>query len=841
MFALLRSYTALSFWQVMVAVMSLDITSAIVQMALSQKDTLASRWWVVLNSISQLLVQVCLGIVLSKTLPISSAKQDPCQPCVRVVWWGTFDSCGEVPWTFWIYWTLRTLLVIRSGAIGLHHMHFYDIGERIARDENSGEDVSWSSHLLRHLTLTDPLMLHSAHARRMKVWSQEAFSRMPATTLTDWAFWMLPAIVAMSSLERMLSLFELSNPGNIEDWGQTTTFMAVICGLVARAVYLFYAKLKRRSCLERTKAAMDHSKLSTARKINLSTEDFATLTSRLKSFRDARQVLKPVDCVRWKLHEEVWYEEIDLEEAEEEFLKSAVLNDINGLVKWARYIPDISTAVDDMNRTALHLALDKNNLEAIETIMDLIVPEPQSGRSPATTSRNLQKLLDASDKTKRTPWKMIMPTEYDQMHPKTLEAFLRFRYPVRQPGITAPLSRIINMIFTLPYALKVLQAWVGAAEKSHSLRQLEECMIQAVAIDDRPHNLRDKGSIEKVYEFWSQQHNMGRAMFADRLFKTFVDSVSRCSWKTPGRIPSYLTQFIREKKVWAMESHTSIVRIVATSGRNVDDVKFLIEHHPQRPRIDEQILIGAVSNHRIRLDLIRMMSENWPDQVDITSKVLEAFLASSPSIDDLDLLLLLLRACPHQIQVTESMLMSLARGSASSVPSWMALLEHYRPQIEMTQHVFDATVKNLFQKVGSAHSQDISVFREFLNQWPSETKIRSPVLLSLLQNGNRLEIFDLLYELRHDELGTAIDREVIIELGDWSTQNESGYDENRVLVNFFFERYPEQCKAYITNDVLNIIGRNEYQRDWASDTEDYFKAFQQGSIVDRFGRHSGKL
>lgn len=248
-FALLRFYTALNFWQVMVAIMSLDITSAVVQMALSQKDTLASRWWVVLNAISQSLAQTSLCIVLGKTFPMSFANQDPCQPCVRAIWWGTFDPCKEVPWTFWIYWTLRTLLIMRSCAIALHHMHFYDLGERIERDEKSSQEVSWSSHLLRHLTLTDPMentiKVNPQEPKKIKTRSQKAFPRMPATTLTDWILWTLLAVVAMSSLERMLSRFDISNPGNIKDWGQTTTFMAVVSGLVARAIYLFYAKSKR--------------------------------------------------------------------------------------------------------------------------------------------------------------------------------------------------------------------------------------------------------------------------------------------------------------------------------------------------------------------------------------------------------------------------------------------------------------------------------------------------------------------------------------------------------------------------------------------------------------------
>lgn len=302
-FALLRSYTALNFWQLMVAVMSLEITSATVQISLSQKETLASRWWVVLNSVSQLLVQISLATVLGMSFPMSSALQDPCQPCVRAVWWGIFDSCKNVPWTFWIYWTMRTLIFIRSCAIGLRHMHYYDLSERIARGEKATTKTSWTNSLLRYLTLTDPvksmMIADPQLSRTTKVWSLEAFHRMPATTLTDWILWVLPAVVAMSSMERMLSLFDLSKPGSITDCGQTTTFMAVIFGLVARSIYLLYAKLKRRSCLERTISALELSKSPIARKDNPSAEDFATLQSKWQSFQDIRKVLEPIDCVRW--------------------------------------------------------------------------------------------------------------------------------------------------------------------------------------------------------------------------------------------------------------------------------------------------------------------------------------------------------------------------------------------------------------------------------------------------------------------------------------------------------------------------------------------------------------
>ncbi|KAG9752864.1 hypothetical protein KCU80_g12873, partial [Aureobasidium melanogenum] len=209
-FALLRSYTTLTFWQLMVAVMSLEVTSATVQMALSQKETLASRWWVVLNSASQLLVQASLAIVVGVSFPMSSVQQDPCTQDVLDLLDHTNPNC-----------------------------------QRIAKGEKPTKKISWSSSLLQRLTLTDPAksttMVDSQPARTTRTWSLEAFSRMPATTLTDWILWILPAGVAISSMERMLSLYDLSKPGSITDWGQTTTFMAVILGLVARSVYLFYA------------------------------------------------------------------------------------------------------------------------------------------------------------------------------------------------------------------------------------------------------------------------------------------------------------------------------------------------------------------------------------------------------------------------------------------------------------------------------------------------------------------------------------------------------------------------------------------------------------------------
>jgi hypothetical protein len=770
-FALLRSYTALSFWQVMVAVMSLDITSAIVQMALSQKDTLASRWWITLNTISQLLVQASLGIVLGKTFPFSSGRQDPCQNCVRMVWWGTFDSCKEVPPAFCIYWVVRGLLVMRSCAIGLHHMHYYDLGERVARGEKLSQELSRSSHVLRLLTFTDIVNEKTAitpgSAREVKVWSLEAFPRMPATTLTDWILWTLPAIGAVSSLERMLSLFELSNPGSMKDWGQTTTFMAVICGLVARAIYLFYAKLKRRSCLERAKAAVDLSKSKPSRKKTLYAENFVSFTSKCRSFRDIQRVLQPIDCVRWQLPQEVWYQHIDLEEAEKEFLRSAVLNDDNGLLAWAKYLPDLSTVVDDMKRTALHLALEKNNIEAIETIMGLIDPEPQPGESSTSASMRWERLLDASDKVGRTPWRMIMPLKYNQMDKEILEAALRFKYPVRQPDGCGSSSQIINRIFTLPYSLEVIEAWSRAAKKSQSLRQLEDSIIQAVGSVCCPSSTSEVQSwCKNTWDFCCLKFNdLDGTQFATRLLKALMHS-PRCR-STPAHAASRFTQFIKQKQVWAMEIYADIAQVVATHGDSLDDIRLLIKQCPQNLRIGEQVLVGAASNWRSGENIINMMRQEWPEQVEITPKVLEACLVDVNGTVGSHALRIFLIERPHQIQLTESIVMFAAQARHSGIELWCVLVEEYRSQIEMTQNIFNTLIDTSVVTEYN-HLQAAKMFRKLLTEWPYETRITNKTLLSFMrrdlsnvQMDHYNGIFQLFHELRREEFRIAIDSQVL--------------------------------------------------------------------------------
>ncbi|KAI5269497.1 hypothetical protein E4T47_06987 [Aureobasidium subglaciale] len=792
MVALLRSYTILNFWQIMATTMSLDITSASIQMALSQKETLASRWWVVLNAISQLLSQIVLGIVLGRTFPVSLDQQDICQPCVRAIWWGTFDSCNKVPWSFWIYLALRTLLTLRSCAISLHHMHFYDLAERVALGGKSGSEISWFNRYLRRLTLTDPTKAPT----KINPWNVQAFARMPATTLTDWILWTLPAAVAVLSLERMLSLYDLSSPGNMKDWGQTTAFMAVMIAIVARALYLFLVKFKPRSCLERARLAASIFRPSNTHS-HQSHENTASSASSWKVFKEIRNSLEDPDHVRLELPTVIWQEHsINLKATETAFLKSAALNDVKGLQELAKDIPNLSTTVDDLGRTALHIALDENNVEAIEIIKTLV-----TGESSAITDANIDMLLHTTDSLLRTPRDVAMPNEqFECINMTTMEAFLHFMCPVKGSHNPQSWSKTVNTIFDLPYNCQALTLWLKAAEKTSTLPHLEELIVQTIKTDSRKHIARDDALAqytENVFEFCCLQHDMEKTEFAGRLFDAFLDNPSRCHLALPAPIAMRLAIFVRERHPWARKCHSKITRLVARRCEDsIKPIEILLAHQPETQDIDENVIIGAVSNPRLGPKVFELLLQNRPSQVILTPTVFEAVVANTRS--GYRILELLRDKYPDQIHsqihITEAMLERSAQLDAGRALE--LILDKPLGDVSMTEKIFNAAVK----------TKRLHVLRMIMKEWPESTKVTSETLLAVMYNRTLgVDICQLFHQIHSDQLGTAINVDVflaILEHKPASLEQKYG-STSRDLVDFFFVHYPEESKTAITQEVLS--------------------------------------
>ncbi|KAI5246609.1 hypothetical protein E4T43_02511 [Aureobasidium subglaciale] len=666
--ALLRSYTILNFWQIMAATMSLDITSATIQMALSQKETLASR---------------CL-----------------------------------------------------------HHMHFYDLAERVALSGKSGSEISWFNRYLRRLTLTDPTKAPT----KINPWNVQAFARMPATTLTDWILWTLPAAVAVLSLERMLSLYDLSSPGDMKDWGQTTAFMAVMIAIVARALYLFLVKFKPRSCLERARLAASIFRPSNTHG-HQSHEDTASSASSWKVFKEIRNSLEDPDHVRLELPTMIWQEHsINLKATETAFLKSAALNDVKGLQELAKDIPNLSTTVDDLGRTALHIALDENNVEAIAIIKTLV-----TGESSAITDANMDMLLHTTDSLLRTPRDVAMPNEqFVRINMTTMEAFLHFMCPVKGSHNPQSWSKTVNTIFDLPYTCQALTLWLKAAEKTLTLPHLEELIVQTIETDSRKHVTRDDALAqyaENVFEFCCLQHDMGKIEFAGRLFEAFLDNPSRCHLTLPAPIAMRLAIFVRERHPWARKCHSKITRLVARRCEDsIKPIEILLAHQSETQDIDENVIIGAVSNPRLGPKVFELLLQNRPSQVILTPTVFEAVVANTRS--GYRILELLRDKYPDQIHsqihITEAMLERSAQLDAGRalelildkpLDVFLAILEHKPASLE--------------QKYGST-SRDLVDF--FFVHYPEESKtaITQEVLSKARNMDNGHSIAQYLQGFRDD-------------------------------------------------------------------------------------------
>lgn len=83
----------------------------------------------------------------------------------------------------------------------------------------------------------------------------------------------------------------------------------------------------------------------------------------------------------------------------------------------------------------------------------------------------------------------------------------------------------------------------------------------------------------------------------------------------------------------------------------------------------------------------------------------------------------------------------------------------------------------------------------------------------------------LFSKVRHREFGAAIDGEVLISLAERGLF-EKLHPRSRTLVDFFLKRYPEECRALITDEVLSRI---ENMKDIYSVAK-YFEAFRQGFV-----------
>jgi ankyrin repeat protein len=187
----------LNFIEVMTICMCVDGLCATITMTLSDKTTLASRWFVYLASIFQVLALILIFAALG--LWNDTATRTDC--CRTVVWWGVVSSCRKLPRTTICYFVARTITLLH--------------GIYLALIQTSGFDKAKK--------------LHDIRSARGSSDSHSGFERLPAPAFST--YWnSLPGVVlAWAGLEKLLSI---ADSGTISDWGQSAALITSIAGIL---------------------------------------------------------------------------------------------------------------------------------------------------------------------------------------------------------------------------------------------------------------------------------------------------------------------------------------------------------------------------------------------------------------------------------------------------------------------------------------------------------------------------------------------------------------------------------------------------------------------------------
>jgi ankyrin repeat protein len=193
----LGNFGELNFTEVMTICMCVDGLCATITMTLSDKTTLASRWFVYLASMFQILAMILIFATLG--LWNDAATRTDC--CTTVVWWGVVSSCRELPRTTICYFLARTITLLHGTYLALIQTSDFDEAKK----------------------------LHDLRSARGSSDSRSGFERLPAPAFS--AYWnSLPGMVlAWAGLEKHL---RVADSGSISDWGQSAALITAIAGIL---------------------------------------------------------------------------------------------------------------------------------------------------------------------------------------------------------------------------------------------------------------------------------------------------------------------------------------------------------------------------------------------------------------------------------------------------------------------------------------------------------------------------------------------------------------------------------------------------------------------------------
>lgn len=233
---LYKGWKVLKFPDLVVAAIIIDSTSAATSMALSGKQSLTSRLFVVIYSGLQLLALIPVGMAVFRT----SALDLPNTSCqAQVYWWGTLEAGLKVPASFWLYFGLRFVSYTHRAWLAIHFTTLFDLIEKVDRGQH--REMRNPPHQLE-LREVNPHTLHSAESGRMtSVAEVRSIAKTSYGAITATAFSLYSEYVPMmascaTAVENFLRRMRLVRVGRIQEWGQS----AALITCIAAGIHVIY-------------------------------------------------------------------------------------------------------------------------------------------------------------------------------------------------------------------------------------------------------------------------------------------------------------------------------------------------------------------------------------------------------------------------------------------------------------------------------------------------------------------------------------------------------------------------------------------------------------------------
>ncbi|KAK4501068.1 hypothetical protein PRZ48_006874 [Zasmidium cellare] len=201
-------FKKLTFPEVMVACMSIDLTAAGLQMTTSGKESLASRWFVFASGLNQLIAASIVCVMLSRIRHNYAFSTDN---CADINWWGRVDSCTGPSKSTWAYLAARWCILLHGLWLDWRYAQDFHRIEKDWRSLASGDQE------------TD---------KRKSEFEDTAYpyGRLRATVFSKWAEFLPSILVAMVGIEVLVRRVSLDS--NITDWGQSAALVLAIAGAI---------------------------------------------------------------------------------------------------------------------------------------------------------------------------------------------------------------------------------------------------------------------------------------------------------------------------------------------------------------------------------------------------------------------------------------------------------------------------------------------------------------------------------------------------------------------------------------------------------------------------------